>query len=937
MKNIFFLGILLFFGTVFSDTVIVLPEKPTSLEEMAAKELVSHFKLATGKKYSVAKGDSSHKKKIYIGTHPKITEYLKKIPSFGKDEWLVQAFGENTLIITGEKNRGVIYGVYEFLENELGVLWLDEWSTHVPRRKDIAWKSNLKLSGQPSFRYRGIYSYFGAETGLRHRFQVRNRLNHFHDEYISSGPARERGVTPVVGSPRPCHTFFNYTSDWGEKQEALFSWSEKEKRYLKATSAYGPGQVCMSNPETSRLFTEKLRNYITSDIKIFGKESAPEIYVIAPNDNISYCECKRCKALIRKYGSNAGLLIRFVNTLAENIRSDYPKVKLMTTAYVNTKDIPKGILPDKNVLVQIAFLGSEFSGERRDTHHSWDHPNNRESADLLRRWSQIASIAVWDYWVLYQNRELYPSTNTVNLAKSLEFYKKSNISFVFAECGQAHVSSLHALRYYIGMRKMYKADLDTRAEIIRFMNAYYGKAAPMLLEYHDMLQKRNDSLKSSLGDLPLSRRTDLDKEFFERTEQLLSAAENAAEGNPVILERIRREWIPVYRAMFEKTDLKLSSEKRKYMTRRLLEFGTAAIKKYLPKQKQAAELKKLTLYTQGVSTEVSPLKGFENKDVIADYTWQTLRRFYGCSVFDDPDATCGRAVGMIGKEGRNDARARKAYQENRGIACGVYDYHNRRSLGQSNIPAKAVPQDEKYHWYFAGRFRLTEKCFLWMHWSWLCQLDLGELYDPTGLNNEVDIYISIKVSGKNYSKGSSKPNAYAIDRVVICRSSNGKDPTMKTLPSGYEGRICAFEVSGLALGRYRNILLSADPDSVTGTALCLSKQSTHAGRKLMIGIYDEQKKKVVARIIQASVPADEKYHTYSLGVIQLPESGYIFAHASCLLRVDLSRIWNRIDAGKKYEVIVSVKAEGPSYVNGSGKNDSVSIDRVLLLVPEVKK
>ena len=105
----------------------------------------------------------------------------------------------------------------------------------------------------------------------------------------------------------------------------------------------------------------------------------------------------------------------------------------------------------------------------------------------------------------------------------------------------------------------------------------------------------------------------------------------------------------------------------------------------------------------------------------------------------------------------------------------------------------------------------------------------------------------------------------------------------------------------------------------------------------MIGIYDEQKKKVVARIIQASVPADEKYHTYSLGVIQLPESGYIFAHASCLLRVDLSRIWNRIDAGKKYEVIVSVKAEGPSYVNGSGKNDSVSIDRVLLLVPEVKK
>lgn len=934
-KRCLILPAILFCGMLNGEVGIILPEHPTQPEEMAAQELSEHFELVTGKKHPVTKGDAKGKRNIYIGNHPKVAELLKDPKTFEKEEWLVQAFGSDTLVVTGGTPRGIIYGACEFLENSLGILWLDEWSTFAPHADGIEWKPDLKYAGQPSFPARGVYTSKGAECALRHRFLARNRMNHFHDEKITGGEAWNRGVRNVVGSPRACHTFYNYTKDWGADREKLFSWSDRGKKHLRAVSAYGPGQVCMSNPETIRLFTEQLRKYILSDRERFGENCPPWIYVVSPNDNFAYCECESCRELLKKYGSQSGVLLSFVNTLAQNMEKEFPDVKLMTTAYVGTKDIPKGIVPHKNVLIQIALLGREFSGERRDTHRSYTHPANKESAEIIRLWKTIAPLAVWDYWVLYQNRGLYPATNALNVAENIRFYKNNNVKFVFAECAQEQITSLHALRLFLGMRMMNNADLDPEKEIARFMRAYYGKAAPAMQEYHNELQKRNDSLKGSLCDLPLNRRTDLDEEFFRKANLLLTSAEQAEKDNPVILERIHREWIPVYRARLDKrADMPVLSKKEiSCIVEKLLEYETAVIRKYIHPERQKKELEALNTYARGILAEIPELRGFEEKDVIADYTWPVLSTHRACSTFDDPEAAGGKAIGMIGVEGRTEA-ARKSHVENRGISCGVYDFHNRKSLGMGTIPPQAIPQDEKYRWYFVGRINLEKQCFLWMHWSWLCQLQLGNIYDPSGLNNLVDIYVSIKVCGPNYVKGSQKPNRFAIDRVVVCRAGNGHDPAMSPLPAELRDRKCVFEVSGMSLGSFRNVRTVFDPDSATKTALRLDKQTSHEGRPLMIGIYDAKQKKVIARIQPNPVPRDEKYHPCSLGIHEIPESGYIFAHVSCLLRVDLQKIFIAKTAGKKYEIVVMVKAEGPSYVEGSAKEDSVSIGRVLLLEPK---
>lgn len=913
---------------------IILSENPSKSEEMAAKELSEHFELVTGKKYPITRGNAKGGRNIYIGNHPKVAELLKESNSFQSEEWLVQAFGTDTLIITGGNPRGILYGAYEFLENNLGILWLDEWSTFSPKADQIEWSADLKYAGKPYFPVRGVYTARRADDTLRHRFLARNRMNHFHDEKIVAGEAWNRGVRNIVGSPRACHTFYNYTSGWGKDREKLFSWSAGKKKYICATSAYGPGQVCMSNPETIKAFTEQLRKYILSDREIAGKNHAPWIYAISPNDNADYCECSGCKLLLKKYGNQAGVLLSFTNALAQNIENEFPEIKLMTTAYVSTKAMPKGIVPHKNVWIQIALLGKEFSGERRDTHRPFTAPENKESAAIIQDWKEKASLAVWDYWVLYQGREFYPATNALNVAESMRYYKANKVKFVFAECAKETTTSFHALRLFLGMRMMNNPDLQPEKEIIRFINAYYGKAAPFLLEYHNELQKGNSSLNGSLCDLPLNRRSDLNEAFFRKAEYLLSAAEKAEKDNPVILERIHREWIPIYHARLDKrAELPaLSGTELRTIAGKLQEYETAVIKKYIFPKRQKDELERLQIYIRGTLADIPPLKGFEDKDVIADIAWPVLSFHRACSTFDDPEAAGGKAIGMIGKEGRS-AEAGKRYVENRGISFGVYDFHNRKNLGMGTIPPQALPGDEKYHWYFAGRFNLTEKSFLWMHWSWLIQLQLGKVYDPAGFNNYVDIYVSAKLSGPNFVKGSKNSNRYAIDRVVICRAVNGSDPAMTPLPPELKNRKCVFEVSGVSLEKFQRVNPVFDPESATKTVLRLSSQTAHKGRPLMLGIYDAKQRKVISRIQPKNIPRDEKYHVYSLGVHKIPESGYIFAHVSCLLRVDLRRIYSAGEAGKEYEIVVIVKVEGPSYVNGSVREDAVSLERVLLLKP----
>lgn len=133
-----------------ASAVIILPEKPTRVARYAAEELQHHVELASGVRLEIqpeSKAESSPKL-IYIGSTS-----AARAASLDAAKLAPEAFAlrvtDQAMFILGDDGggepldpdtrAGTLWGVYEWLERDLGVRWL--WpgalGTHVPKMKTI--------------------------------------------------------------------------------------------------------------------------------------------------------------------------------------------------------------------------------------------------------------------------------------------------------------------------------------------------------------------------------------------------------------------------------------------------------------------------------------------------------------------------------------------------------------------------------------------------------------------------------------------------------------------------------------------------------------------------------------------------------------------------------------------------------------------------------
>jgi len=59
---------------------------------------------------------------------------------------------------------------------------------------------------------------------------------------------------------------------------------------------------------------------------------------------------------------------------------------------------------------------------------------------------------------------------------------------------------------------------------------------------------------------------------------------------------------------------------------------------------------------------------------------------------------------------------------------------------------------------------------LWAHWTWLLSVDLDRVYNPAEQDHDRDVWVSLKVTGPAYVRGSKQPNAVSMDRVIVVKS-----------------------------------------------------------------------------------------------------------------------------------------------------------------------
>ena len=728
--------------------VIILPEQPTRFEKTAATELASHLKMVCGQNIRITdeSNPSSNSKKIFIGSTKRAAAAGVDFAKYAPEKWLIRALDADTLILGGGTPRGVIYAVYEYLERNHGVIWLDEKDTYVKKSAVIQWQKSWHVSGQPSIAQRSIYNIFMPESWL---WKIRHRQNFFH---VQEKRFEDYGVAPLFGSPKSWHNFYIYTADVKKEDEDIFSLFKGQR--LRARTGHGPGQICYSNPKTLKLFQKKLTGYIAQDRKGVPVEFYPVYYSISGNDNRQECECDGCTALIKKYKSKAAAKLIFVNKLAKL----FPHIMLLTPAYGEHAFPPENLKMEKNVVVDMA-LGPRIPDRYRDNFRPFTHPVNKVTRELLEKWSKLQGKTIWDYCT-EQHLPYWPSSNMDACTENIRFFKSLGVKMIMAEFPKSATLSFWRMRNHIYYKVMNDCSADTSAAKEAFAKAYYGKAWKPMLELHDYIQKRNAEITDSLCDLPLALRKDLDEKFFNNAERLLSSAEKAAGSNKRLLRRIAAERVPVDRAYIEKYRISDPAVIARYRRNALANINDT-LNPYAKKR----QLPALELFCKTAAAKLPALTGFDTRSIVADYAWPQLINWRYNKLVADADADGGQAITHSGKP-----------NPKRGIEFSVYDLASQKyNFICKRINLKDLPRDEKYHWYIIGPLAVTKESVLILHYTWRAQYTLsGAFANPEIYGNNVYIAISLKVQGPSYIKGSKKPDLYAIDRIVVTRADMGK-------------------------------------------------------------------------------------------------------------------------------------------------------------------
>ena len=390
---------------------------------------------------------------------------LSGVYSGGADGYKIFS-GEDFICIQGGQ-RGVLYGVYHFLEEYFDCRWYTaDLQVIPPGPAEIAEVKDEQYI--PPLEYREM-DWLSRSDPV---YSVANGLN--GNVY--------RSLVPEVGGDfgyngGMCHTIINSLlrpDEFFEAHPAWYAWRESSKSRV-------PKQLCLTNPEVLEEMIREVRDLLENG-------NGQPIISVTQDDNQDYCQCAECKRVDEEEGSHAGTMIRFVNAIAEDIAEDYPDALIDTFAYQYTRTPPKYVKPLPNVIVRLCSIECCFAHPLDDP----DCPDNTSFADDIRTWSEICGrLYIWDYTTNYGCYNcVYPNFQV--LQQNMRFFVENNVKGVYeegnyqsAECN----SEFSQLRGYLLARLLFNPDIDFYAEMDGFLKAYYGGGWQYMREFIDLISR----------------------------------------------------------------------------------------------------------------------------------------------------------------------------------------------------------------------------------------------------------------------------------------------------------------------------------------------------------------------------------------------------------------------------------------------------------------
>lgn len=421
------------YTTELSSYRIVVASDAGSYVRGAAAELQKYLMQAAGYDIPiVTDAEAASDCEILVGPTNRDTAESTARRAAVTNDGVVYYVQNGKLYLGSNSELGNYYAVYHFLEDWVGFRC---WSNHSETIYDATY---IRIPKDLDYNYSSPLMYRHTDWGLSTATRLKWGLNAEQDTHNS-----------IVGF---CHTM----------------------GALSGTS--NDSQPCLSDENVYQTVLANVRAWI---------ESHPgcRFISVTQNDNQDYCICTRCAALAEQE-NQSGVMLNFVNRLADDIKDDYPDVYLVTFAYQYTRKPPTTIVPRDNVIMWMCSIECCFS-------HTLDDPDceqNTEFCEDLEGWRKITDrILFWDYTTNYHMYILpYPDLMVIDL--NAKYLTEAGAIGIYEEGNYQNETSgeFSELRGYLLSHLLWNPTMS-REEYIEMMQeylkGYFGPGWKSVYEY----------------------------------------------------------------------------------------------------------------------------------------------------------------------------------------------------------------------------------------------------------------------------------------------------------------------------------------------------------------------------------------------------------------------------------------------------------------------
>lgn len=498
--------------TKFTDTVmakngetdykIVVPAAASDCVLYAASELNRYFTRSTGAQMEIVVDNGAaldeNAKYVSLGDTTMAGGLTVTKAEVNLDGYKIARRG-NTILIKAYEDRGVMYGVYEFLHRGFGYecYAVDEIALDV---KPTAYLPDLDFTDAPSFEGR----FLDGPLDYNQELQAKLRMKDMGLSSRYGGSATDEWMGMHCESFLHIVDYADYEAYYAEHHPDV---AKEDYRYEWFSNASGSRlQWCLTNSVLLDVATENLKKIIA--------EHPEGIYVnIAEEDMGVMCNCERtgesffglsCRDSRVKYGVS-GTLIRFVNELIKRIEpwreQNYPDRDLKYVTFVyhqsinapvkeqkeNGKYVPidETVVPHEKLYVRYAPIQRCYYHNLLDKTCSI----NKRYAENYEKWTDLTDrLMTWEYRTNYSAYYQFFDNFGTMQDETIRYYEDGVVNMMLQYTTGSGLASMSDLNVYLNSKILWNVYADQEKLIDDFMNAFYKTGAPYVKEYLNLMR-----------------------------------------------------------------------------------------------------------------------------------------------------------------------------------------------------------------------------------------------------------------------------------------------------------------------------------------------------------------------------------------------------------------------------------------------------------------